>query len=296
MPQNKPDFFIIGAPKCGTTTLYEWLRTHPDIFMPAQKEPHFFAQNLSDRYCRVRDEKSYLELFSWADKTQICGESSVLYSFYPESIRSILKFNREAKIIFMLRNPVHMAPSYHAQLLVNLEEDVKNFEKAWNLQGTRQNGNKIPKSATDPDLLNYHKYCALGQHLKNALDIVPAAQLHIITLDDLAEAPQKTYEEALAFLELKSDNRQDFTRANEQSALRSTLLQKLRHVVPPKFRHFIKKFIPHTVIERMNRTKKIRKTLSPVFEQKLHDVFEGDIRLIENLLGRDLPHWYKKIK
>ena len=141
----KPSFFIIGAPKCGTTTLYYWLKEHDDIFMPETKEPHYFAQNLSDRYCRVRDEESYLNYFSNAKNHQLCGEASVLYSFYPESIKSILEFNPEAKFIFMVRNPVSMVPSYHRQLINNLEEDIEDFETAWNTQDNR----KTPKNSTE---------------------------------------------------------------------------------------------------------------------------------------------------
>ena len=145
MPR-KPDFFIIGAPKCGTTTLYSWLKDHPDIFMPESKEPHYFAQNLSDRYCRIRNESDYLSLFLEANNHQKCGEASVLYSFFPDSIKRILDFNPRAQIIMMIRHPVAMVQSYHAQLLVNLEEDIEDFEKSWDLQKDRQEGKNIPKS------------------------------------------------------------------------------------------------------------------------------------------------------
>ncbi|MCH9035408.1 MAG: sulfotransferase [Planctomycetes bacterium] len=48
---NKPDFFIVGAPKCGTTSLYEYLRQHPEVFMSRIKEPHFFGRDLSHWCC-----------------------------------------------------------------------------------------------------------------------------------------------------------------------------------------------------------------------------------------------------
>ena len=133
----KPSFFIIGAPKCGTTTLYSWLKSHPDIFMPGGKEPHFFAQNLSDRYCRIRHHDDYMALFDSARNDQCCGEASVLYSMHPQAIEAILEWSPVAKFIFMLRNPVDMAPSYHRQLLINLEEDIEDFEQAWHLQENR---------------------------------------------------------------------------------------------------------------------------------------------------------------
>jgi len=291
---RSPDFFIVGAPKCGTTSLYSWLREHPDIFMPEEKEPHYFAQHLSDRYCRVRNEADYLALFKSAEEHQLCGEASVLYGFYRDSIKEILAFNPEAKIIFMIRNPVDMVQSYHGQLLVNLEEDVTDFEKAWHLQEERKIGKSFPKTFRDPKLLQYRQICALGMHLRDIFLLVPEAQRHVVILDDLAADAEKTYTDVLDFLGLKDDGRQKFDAANEAAALHSPFLQRLRtsQFLPVKiFRRLLKKILPSSSLEKLNIKKKGRSDLSKKFKQELQESFESDIKVVEDYLKRDFPHW-----
>lgn len=294
---KKSDFFIIGAPKCGTTTLYSWLKEHPDIFMPEGKEPHYFARELSDRYRRVQTEEEYLDLFAGAKEHQKCGEASVLYSFYPDALKEIMRFNPQAKIIFMLRNPIDMAISYHAQLLVNLEEDIKNFEKAWGLQEQRKQGNNIPKTSKDPALLQYKKACALGTKLKNMMSLIPENQYKIVVLDDLAKNPERVYQEVIQFIGVEKDGRSDFFSANEASAISSRFLQHLR-VNQSGFMKFVKtvlkKILPEKSIKNFNRIRRKRVVLSPSFKEELQKSFEEEIRFIENALGRSFPRRRKE--
>lgn len=74
----RPDFFIVGAPRCGTTSMYEFLRAHPQVFMPANKEPHYFGSDLRRQHAPM-DEREYLELFEGARGDQRIGEASPLY-------------------------------------------------------------------------------------------------------------------------------------------------------------------------------------------------------------------------
>ncbi len=295
---KKPDFFIVGAPKCGTTTLYHWLKLHPDIFMPEAKEPHYFAQNLSDRYCRIRTEEQYLSLFNASQRNVLCGEASVLYGFYPESIKNILKHNPNAKFIFMLRNPVDMAPSYHRQLINNLEEDVTSFENAWSLQKTRMSGNNLPITSTDPDLLQYGSKCALGNHLNTIVSAIPKSQLLVLFLDDLRDTPQKTYQETLSFLSTEDDGREDFKKENQAAAIQSRYIKKLLDSPPPWLK-LIKKLIKitgipiGTLIQSLNRKQIKPLPLPEHVKKQLADYFETDIQLIEKITGRDCKHWRK---
>src|SRR5438045_3561388 len=81
-----PDFFIVGAPKCGTTALYEYLKQHPGIFLPRKKEPHFFCSDLDSGSERdagyfTRDRGKYLSLFGGAAEGQIIGDASATYLY-----------------------------------------------------------------------------------------------------------------------------------------------------------------------------------------------------------------------
>lgn len=295
-----PSFFIIGAPKCGTTTLYTWLKSHPDIFMPEGKEPHFFAQNLSDRYCRIRSQDAYLHLFQSAENSSasICGEASVLYSFYPESIQNILAFNPKAKFIFMLRNPMEMAPSYHRQLLINLEEDIENFEEAWNLQSERKKGKHLPSSSTDPDLLQYYDTCSLGNHLDNIKNIVSEENLCVLFLDDIKTNPKYAYNQVLSFLEISNNYEPSFTIENPSRSIRFAWLQKLILNPSPAMKKLARLFkklglpigkIAHTI----NKKEPINTKLNHGFEKQLIESFVDDIEKIERLTRQNLSHWKK---
>ena len=289
---NNPDFFIIGAPKCGTTTLYSWLKDHPDVFMPEQKEPHYFVPHLSDRYCRIRNEKDYLDLFAEAKDNKICGEASVLYSFYPQSIKRILTFNKDAKIIYMIRNPVDMAVSYHRQLLNNMEEDIKDFHAAWNQQSSRDN--KLPKNSTDSDLLNYKKHCALGHQLENIINIVPSNQLLVIVLDDMANDPDISFNKVLDFLNISTDYKPEFIVENEAFTIHSINFQKLMQSQSKSVRSLkvlAKKIIPNNFIHKYNRKKINKKPVNKQLRKTLYHELKDDIVLIEKLLSRQFISW-----
>jgi hypothetical protein len=123
---NNLDFVIIGAAKAGTTSLYKKLSMHPDIFMSTPKEPEFFARE--EIY--ARGGECYMTLFSSANAGQICGEASTLYSLiqcFPESAKRMYNHAPEAKIIFVLRNPVERAYSYYIQILKNYQNSTGDF-------------------------------------------------------------------------------------------------------------------------------------------------------------------------
>ncbi len=132
-----PNFFIIGAPKAGTTALSEYLRGHPQVFFSEPKEPHFFNDDFSARH--TYDMDTYLSYFKDADEEyKAIGEGSVFYLSSKNAVPNILKKNPNAKFIVMLRNPVSMAQSWHAQAIHSFGETVLDFDKAWHLQDKRK--------------------------------------------------------------------------------------------------------------------------------------------------------------
>src|SRR5690349_11034979 len=147
---GKPNFFIVGAPKCGTTALYEYLRHHPNIFLPKVKEPHFFATDLG-AYPSVKTMDQYLGLFHDSNEAQVrIGEASVYYLRSDTALPKIREFNPAAHIIAMFRNPVEMVHALHSQLLYVGIEDVPDFEAAWRLQDPRSRGLHIPPRIRSP--------------------------------------------------------------------------------------------------------------------------------------------------
>ncbi|QYO62225.1 sulfotransferase family protein [Leptolyngbya sp. 7M] len=109
----KPNFFIIGLPRCGTTSLSYYLRSHPDVFFPEPlfKEPHFFSPDVYPQ--QIKTEAEYLKIFERANNAKRIGEASVFYIFSDFARENIQRFNPEAKIIIIIRQPVEFMISLH---------------------------------------------------------------------------------------------------------------------------------------------------------------------------------------
>src|SRR5580698_1501830 len=102
----KPNFFIVGAPKSGTTSLYDYLKEHPQVFLP-KKELYYFCYDLTFRTPPI-SENIYLKYYTDANNQKAVGDASVYYLLSPGAAKKIKDFNPEAKIIVMLRNPIQM--------------------------------------------------------------------------------------------------------------------------------------------------------------------------------------------
>jgi hypothetical protein len=297
-----PDFFIAGAPKCGTTALFEYLQTHPGIYLPrCEKEPHHFSPDVGGFKChRYRNLDDYLGLFESAQPSQLTGEASVFYLFSSVAVRSILTANPNAKFIVMVRDPVEMAYSLHGELFSSMTEDVEDFETAWRLQQTRQHGHSIPAGCDQPSALLYRSVCELGRQLQRLFDLVPDHQRLVVLLEDLKNDPRRTYCRVLDFLGLADDGRDQFERVNASKRARSRfvsgVLSGARHGLGPAYLP-LKRGLnrlglqPYRFLWELNMERRGRKPLRPEFESELRDIFRPEIRIMERLLQRPLSHW-----
>lgn len=297
----KPNFFIVGAPKCGTTALYRYLRLHPNIYMPAKKEPHFFARDLG-AYPAIKTMEDYIALFMGAEpRHRRIGEASVYYLRSVVAIPNILAFNPEARIIAMFRNPVDVVHSFHSQLLYWSEEVVPDFETAWRLQERRSRGESLPHGSRGAFLLQYAEMARFGTQVERLLAVVPAEQVKLILYDDFAASPRRVYSEVVDFLGLPPDERTEFPRINDNKRARVAWLRNLIRKPPPALREVYRGVksrvgrkrldaIRQGVIERLT-VKERREPLSPAFRAELVDLFRDDVTLLGRLMGRDLRHW-----
>jgi hypothetical protein len=297
----RPDFFIVGAPKCGTTALYRYLRLHPNIYLPAKKEPHFFAHDLGS-YRAIKTMEQYSALFAdakaWHHRV---GEASVYYLRSAVAIPSIRAFNPEARIIAMFRNPVDMVYSLHSQLLYWSEEIVPDFEAAWRLQEPRSRGLDLPPGSRGAFLLQYAELGRLGSQLERLLSTFPASQVKLILYDDFAASPRQVYDDVIAFLGLPHDGRTVFPRINDNKRARMAWLRNLIRKPPPALRGAYREVkarvgrqrldaIRQSVVKRLTVNEQ-REPLSPAFRAELVELFRDEVALLGRLLGRDLSHW-----
>jgi len=297
----KPNFFIVGAPKCGTTALYEYLRPHPNIFMSDLKEPHFFASDLGT-YPRVKTLQEYTEIFAASAPEHLrVGEASVYYLRSSVAIRNIREFNPEARIIAMFRNPVEMVHSLHSQLLHVAEERESDFETAWRLQDRRNQGLDLPPGSRGSFLLQYAQVGQFGTQTQRLLSVFPRAQVKLILYDDFAASPQGVYDEVMDFLGIPHDNRTDFPRINANKRARLDWLSNFARKPPSALRTAVRRLKEAVGAEGitavkakivvLNTVREKRGPLSPEFRAELVESFREEVSLLSRLLDRDLSHW-----
>ncbi len=297
----KPNFFIVGAPKCGTTALYEYLRPHPNIFMSEVKEPHFFARDLGT-YPRIKTLEEYTEIFAETTENHLrVGEASVYYLRSSVAIPNIREFNPDAKIIAMFRNPVEMVYSLHSQLLWVAEERESNFETAWRLQERRSRGLDLPPGSRGSFLLQYAEVGRFGTQAQRLLSVFPPAQVKLILYDDFAASPQRVYDDIIEFLGVPHDNRADFPRINDNKRARLAWLRNFARKPPPALRTAVRRLkqavgaegvtAVKTKIVGLNTVREKRPPLSPAFRAELVEAFREEVALLSRLLHRDLSHW-----
>jgi hypothetical protein len=300
---KKPNFFIVGAPKCGTTALSEYLRDHPNIFFSQPKEPYFFATDFPNhRQCSDFDD--YLGLFHGTSSSNYlaAGEGSAGYLYSREATRNIYEYNPEAKLIVMLRNPVDLVQSLHSQFLRDFEEEEEDFESAWNLQELRKSGKRLPKKCRTLAFLQYRDVGKLGAQMERLLEVFPKEQVKVILFEDFVADTKCIYEDVLAFLYVPSDKREYFPQINENRQYRMRWLGQFTQCPPKgllrtyryvKDRVGIKNFghLLMQILRKTNSVSLVREPLRIEFRRTLTKDFEQDIRILERIIDRDLSYW-----
>jgi hypothetical protein len=292
---KKPNFFIIGAPKCGTTAIAQYLAEHPEVFMSDPKEPHHY--NTDIRHGKYKDATAYFDLFKSAgDECKAIGEGSVWYLYSREAVANILKDLPDAKFIVMIRNPIEMAPSLHEQMVFSGVEDEQDFFRAWMLQADREEGRKIPAFCTDNKLLLYRSACSLGEQLARLKKTVPEENLLVIFFDDFKESPRSVWLEIERFLNIADDMRNDFPVVNSAKERKSMLMKRINDSYA-RVRQFLGIGNLGTgvlsAIGRWNIRERKRPQLPSGVKDILIKEFEKDIRKLEEISGRDLSGWLK---
>lgn len=298
---KKPNFFIVGAPKSGTTALSKYLSEHPNVFITTPKEPNYFSDDMPKRYI-AQSLEDYLLLFKNSDSNHsVTGEASVFYLYSSCALQNIYNFYNQAKIIVLLRNPVDIVYSLHSQYIYTFTEDEKDFEKAWNFQESRKMGLNLPANCRVPKILQYKDIAMLGNQVEKLFSIFPNDQVKLILFDDFADSTKEVYEDVLKFLGVPTVRKASFPRINENRIPRILKLNRFLHK-PPNFIRKIVRILYKTFgidtgeiimrfISDLNSCKVERKGLAPDFRKKLITEFQEDIHKLSNIINRDLSHW-----
>jgi hypothetical protein len=284
---KKPDFFLVGAPRCGTTALYTYLKQHPEIFMSPIKEPQFFAEFLGD-HRRICSWSDYLNCFAGADLEKRIGEASVAYLAAPNSAKDIKAFSPEARIIIMLRNPVDVMNSlYHLRRFNNLEDELS-FESA---VAADEHGRR-------PYELTYRAKVKFSEQVKRFVDIFGRDNIHIIIFDDFKADTALVYRNTLEFLDVRSDCRTSFPVVNANPRARSKVLWKavshppqlLRSIIHPLTSQRARSYLG-SFLNRLNIVYEKRQPIAPDLKSRLNIEFVPEVEKLSAVTGRDLSAW-----
>jgi len=299
---RRPNFFILGAPKCGTTALSEYLRRHPRVFVSTPKEPHYFCEDFDYYYAPgERTEEHYLRLFADADESHLAvGEASVWYLYSRTAARNIMEFDPAARIVVMVRNPVELVPSLHSQLTYMLDETEPDPAVAWELQEARSRGEGLPSTVRVPGFLQYGEAARLGAQVRRVMEVVPREQLKVLVFDDLRADTGAVYRDTLEFLGVPDDGRSEFPRVNENKVHRTAAVARFTQRPPTALVAVARGVKRVTGVERLgvldrvrrrNREVTRREEISPEFAQVLREHFRDDVGELGELIGRDLGAW-----
>lgn len=235
MTQRRPNFFIVGAPKCGTTAWVEYLSRHPEVYFNPLKETNFFATDFP-RHRAVTSLESFLELYADAGPASVLGEGSPLHLRSEEAARNIKAFNPDAKILIMLREIGSFIPSLHNQKLVNGDETDPDLARVWAQSGPAR---RPPASCREPKLLDYKKAGAFADQVSRYLEAFGASQVRVAWMEDWRDNPGDFHRFLLDFLGLEHQGIDAYAPVNVARRYKSRLVAALLHdrrVVKPAIR------------------------------------------------------------
>ena len=300
---NKPNFFIVGMPRAGTTFLHRHLARHPDIYMSEDKccpwhggkEPHFFGSDLTPLQCPPRlSEKEYLALFNATNK-KIIGESSTSYIISAKAVDEIYDFSPQAKIIISIRNPVDQCYSLYNLQTASIPLSV----------GDNKAASFEQSMADDPGMLRSTAWFVennfYARNIKNLPERIRHFQrtfgeqnVKIVVYDDVRAAPEKVYREILTFLGVDVDFLPPITAQHTNRVfVRQWLAPFYRFLKSITILRSIKnKLLPnHYPAEMLFFKTAPRASLPAELRDRFIKEFTPVVEELENITGRDLSAW-----
>ena len=281
-----PNFFIVGAPKCATTSLYFYLKDIPQILMSEVKEPNYFSKaTVPDNHTikPIRNKKKYLDLFKNADKNKILGEASTQYLADPEAPKLIHEVAPDAKILISIRDP---AERIFSGYLMGRRLGTAKLSFREELE-KEINGKADPaKTRLRSDVGFY------SGHIKRYLDIFGPKQVKIIIFEEFTKNPKGNVEDVLNFLGINhtfsnfvNEKRNPFA-VSRGPISRKIRRSKIVHQVADKtFPASARKYVRENILEK----KQPKPKMEPSDKEFLINFYKDDVKKLEDLLGKKMP-------
>lgn len=301
----RPNFFIVGAPKCGTTALFEYLSSHPDVSVPIRKEFNYFCDDLTfnntSGLYRYSGDEEYLSYFSAGGHKKRIGEASVWYLYSRNAAKNIQAFSPDSKIIIMIRNPVDMIYSLYYQFLENGDEDIGRFEEALSAEHDRKRGLRLPKTdrASSPiEGLWYSEVARYTDQIGRYYSTFGKNNVEVIVYDDFRDETDQVYRRVLKFLDLDLVAVPSMEIVNPNRVVRSEWVRRFVKFAPYELRRIwrgalspsIRKSILHWVQEH-NMKVQDRPQMSAETLASLRRLYREEMVQLSEVVGRNLMSW-----
>lgn len=308
LPQNRPldrpapNLFLVGAPKCGTTSMYEYLRGHPEIFFPGDesdywraKEPNHLCPDLDirEKYS-INDRGEYLRLYQGNGAATWCGDASPYYLGSRCAPGRIKQLSPDARILIMLRPPVDMMRSYHRDLLRIRLEHVTDFHAAIDATIEDRDRRRIRRPGRKPGYRDYGTLSNFAPQVERYQKLFGAESVKVVLLEDLVADPARTFRGVLSFLDVNTAFQPEFRVHNETprdgivervtKSIYGTPLatRAIRAAFPWNARRGVLSFIRR--IDREHRQPDPR-------DRQLWRLYAPEVQRLADVIGRNLDHW-----
>lgn len=294
----KPNFFIVGAPKCGTTSMDFYLSQHPEIFMAPLKEMHYFAPDMIPPGEQWQ-ETDYLGQFAKAGDARVVGESSVFYMYSEDAARNINDFDPESKILIMLRDPVEVIESHHSQIVYEGYEKEEDINAAVSMEAERKKAMAGTEQYFRERVLYYRELVAFSTQIERFFSVFGSDRIHIIYFDEFRKDVLGEYRKTLDFLGVDPDVVPSLEVQNANKVIRSARLRDFLRNTPEWVTSASRILLPsqdlrYRIKERikeMNTRYVGRQGLSPELRRDLRRELAPEVERLGRLLNRDLSVW-----
>jgi hypothetical protein len=283
----EPNFFIVGAPKSGTTNISYYLIQHTQVFMPENLEPYYFARlDIPQNYEReiISDEKKYLNLFKNAKNCKAIGESSPVYLYCPHSALEIKNRFPNSKIIISLRNPIEIAYSEYFSLKFMGFDKNRSFNELLDSSKEQLDQNEFHIDS----LLEAGFY---SKYIKRFQKIFSKNQIKIIIFEEYIKNTIPTINSILSFLDIDKSIAFKTAPKGAYKVPRNFASQKLMN--NSTFRKTAKFIIPTVARQKIGERFLVKESSRPVLKQnerqRLKEIYQDDVENLAKLLGRSLP-------
>lgn len=318
--QGKTNLFLVGAAKSGTTSLYNYLDQHPDIYTPSKeerylgkinpKEPKFFSSKYHKypqtgvgdvNAVEVRTIKTleeYSELYSKHGDEKYILDASIDYLYYYGTAEDIYKFNSDSKVLILLRNPVERAYSAYTSLRRDCRE-FEEFSDALEMEEKRMECNH--------EFLWAYKGCGLYyRQVKEFIDVFGSDNVLVLLYEDLRRNPKILLRQICFFLKIEDFSFEKTSVIYNVSGIpkknmKTYLYLLFKKIVKRYSNVFLKIMSQESATKYSKYLKKMlilknmdKQSMNNEVEMYLYDYFRNDIEKLENLLNKDLTHWKKK--